>query len=61
MSVIAEVTVEGDFALSELLTELPDIRIQLERVIPAGDRTYHSFGFILMILSQSRNTSGNTG
>jgi predicted DNA binding protein len=39
MSVIAEVTVEGDFALSELLTELPDIRIQLERVIPAGDRT----------------------
>lgn len=39
MSVIAEVTVEGNFALSELLAELPDIRVQLERVIPAGDRT----------------------
>lgn len=39
MSVIAEIQVEGDFALSELLKELPDVPIQLERVIPAGERT----------------------
>ncbi len=39
MSVIAEVELAGDFVLSELLKELPDVRIQLERVIPAGDRT----------------------
>jgi predicted DNA binding protein len=39
MSVIAELQIEGDFALSELLQELPDVRVQLERVVPAGDRT----------------------
>jgi predicted DNA binding protein len=39
MSVIAEIQIEGDFALSELLAELPDVPIRLERVIPAGDRT----------------------
>ncbi|ADJ16420.1 helix-turn-helix domain-containing protein [Halalkalicoccus jeotgali] len=39
MSVIAEIQIEGDFVLSELLAELPDVPIQLERVVPAGDRT----------------------
>lgn len=39
MSVIAELQIAGDFALSELLRELPDVRMQLERVIPAGDQT----------------------
>jgi hypothetical protein len=39
MSVIAEIQIEGDFALSELFTELPDVRVQLERVVPAGERT----------------------
>jgi predicted DNA binding protein len=39
MSVIADIQIEGDFALSELLTELPDVRVQLERVVPAGERT----------------------
>lgn len=39
VSVIAEIQIEGDFVLSELLRELPDVRIQLERVVPAGDRT----------------------
>lgn len=39
MSVIAELTIEGQFALSELLTELPDVPVQLERVVPAGERT----------------------
>jgi predicted DNA binding protein len=39
MSVIAELQIEGDFVLSELLAELPDVRVQLERVVPAGDRT----------------------
>lgn len=39
MSVIAELQIEGDFVLSELLKELPDVRVQLERVIPAGERT----------------------
>ena len=39
MSVIAEVQLAGDFALSELLRGLPDVRMQLERVIPAGNRT----------------------
>jgi hypothetical protein len=39
MSVIAELQIEGDFALSERFTELPDVRVQLERVVPAGERT----------------------
>ena len=39
MSVIAELQIAGDFALSELLRELPDVRMQLERVIPAGNQT----------------------
>jgi hypothetical protein len=39
MSVIVELQIAGDFALSELLRELPDVRMQLERVVPAGDRT----------------------
>lgn len=39
MSVIAEIRIEGQFALSELLTELPDVPVQLERVIPAEERT----------------------
>jgi predicted DNA binding protein len=39
MSVIAEIQLAGDFALSELLRELPDVRLQLERVVPAGNRT----------------------
>jgi predicted DNA binding protein len=39
MSVIAEIQVEGDFVLSELLTELPEVRIQFERIVPAGERT----------------------
>jgi predicted DNA binding protein len=39
MSVIAEIQIEGNFALSELFKELPDVRVQLERVVPAGDRT----------------------
>ncbi|MEM4782171.1 MAG: bacterio-opsin activator domain-containing protein [Halalkalicoccus sp.] len=39
MSVIAEIQIEGDFVLSELLAELPDVPIQLERVVPAGERT----------------------
>lgn len=39
MSVIAEIRIEGDFVLSELLKGLPDVPVQLERVIPAGDRT----------------------
>lgn len=39
MSVIAELQIEGNFALSELLVELPDVPVQLERVIPAGERT----------------------
>lgn len=39
MSVIAELQIEGDFVLSELLAELPDVRLKLERVVPAGDRT----------------------
>lgn len=39
MSVIAEIQIEGDFALKELLKELPDVRVQFERVVPAGERT----------------------
>lgn len=39
MSVIAELQIEGDFILSDLLAELPDVPIQLERVIPTGERT----------------------
>lgn len=39
MSVIAEIQIEGEFVLTELLADLPDVPIQLERVIPAGDRT----------------------
>jgi hypothetical protein len=39
VSVIAEIQIEGNFALSELLKGLPDVRVELERVIPAGDRT----------------------
>jgi hypothetical protein len=39
MSVIAELEIKGDFVLSELLTELPDVPVQLERVVPAGERT----------------------
>jgi predicted DNA binding protein len=39
MSVIAEIQIEGDFVLSELFRELPDVRVQLERVVPAGERT----------------------
>lgn len=39
MSVIAELQIAGDFALSELLRELPDVRMELERVIPSGDQT----------------------
>lgn len=39
MSVIAEIQTEGDFALSELFHEFPDIRVQLESVVPVGDRT----------------------
>lgn len=39
MSVIAELEIEGDFVLTELLHALPDVRVQLERVVPAGERT----------------------
>lgn len=39
MSVIAEIRIEGDFVLSDLLRELPDVPVQLERVVPAGERT----------------------
>lgn len=39
MSVIAEIQIEGEFVLTELLADLPDVPIQLERVVPAGERT----------------------
>ncbi len=61
MSVIAEIQLAGDFALSELLRGLPDVRMQLERVIPAGDRTIPWFGFMLMILSQPNRNFASIG
>jgi predicted DNA binding protein len=39
MSVIAEIQIEGNFVLSELVRELPDVPIQFERIVPAGERT----------------------
>jgi hypothetical protein len=37
MSVIAESRIEGGFVLSELLEELPDVRIQLEQIVRPQD------------------------
>jgi predicted DNA binding protein len=39
MTVIAELEIKGNFVLSDLLAELPDVPVQLERVVPAGERT----------------------
>lgn len=44
MPTIADVTLPGEsFALGELLTENPDVFIEIERLVPLGDRTLPFF------------------